>query len=391
MRARWKAAVERSGFARRSPPVAHRLLTLVSLWVLGLPANAFASARCTERLTMDWRFNAAAPLTDSAAVSADGWVVVSSVDGYVHALDASGHFQWSYTLDAPAYGIAMGADARTYALSREGVLHVMLPSGQFHWGGRLPSGMLPTGLPAHSERGVVYVPSELNLYAFSASSGLMWRAFVGSPITSGPLVDPDGDAWVTARGRVLRIRSPQQRSEFGVAKDAGTKLVSAGRSRVLLQVNERDKPPALVAYDVHGKQRWRRENVAASSDAGHIVRGAGGAAAQWTWLASETGRVLGERELDLDVAASPAEFDRFAVVPTNAGRVYVFDDTGSVEWCQVSTAPLLSARVHQKSGRVIAAAGDGWVAAVRFRDTAAARSGLPHQNGAPREDTAEED
>lgn len=353
----------------------------VSLLALGAPGSALASARCTERLTMDWRFNAAAPLTDSAAVSADGWVVVSSVDGYVHALDSAGHFQWSYTLDAPAYGIAMGADARTYALSQEGVLHVMLPSGQFHWGGRLPSGMLPTGLPAHSERGVVYVPSELNLYAFSASSGLMWRAFVGSAITSGPLVDPDGDAWVTARGRVVRLRSPQQRSEFGVAKDAPARLVFAGRQQVLLQINEQAKPPALVAYDVRGKQRWRRENVAGSSDAGHVVRGFGKSAAQWSWLDPETGHVLGERELDLDVAGPPAELDQFAVVPTNAGRVYVFDDAGSVEWCQVSTAPLLSARVHHASGRVIASAGDGWVAALRFRDAKSGRSAAPlHQD-----------
>jgi outer membrane protein assembly factor BamB len=290
------------------------------------------------------------------------------VDGYVHALNSRGLFQWSYTLDAPPFGVTIGADGRTYALSREGVLHVMLPSGQYQWGGRLPSGMLPTGVPAHSERGVVYVPSELNLYAFSAGSGLMWRTFVGSPITSGPLVSPDGDAWVgTHSGRVMRIRSPKQHTEFTTPEHVEASLVYAEDDWVLAQTAKSTGETALVAYDARGRERWRRADVGRVSGDGQVVRGSGPARSLWAWIEPATGTVRGERELELDDSAPPARLGKYAVVPTNSGRVYLFGDEGSVDWCQVSTAPLLQARVRRESGQVIAASGDGWVAAVRFR------------------------
>src|SRR5690606_37157165 len=148
----------------------------------------------------------------------------------------------------------------------------MLPSGQYQWGGRLPAGMLPTGMPAHSERGVVYVPSELNLYAFSAGSGLMWRTFVGSPITSGPLVGPDGEAWVSTRsGRIMRIRNPRSRDEFTTPSRAEVTLVAADERGVLVQAPQPSGATALVAYDVHGQERWQLADVASVSTTGDVV------------------------------------------------------------------------------------------------------------------------
>lgn len=366
--ARWKALDQGwlRALRRRWPEAATWLtaLSVASSW----SREGFASAPCTERLTIDWRFNAAAPILEPPSVSGRGWVVVGSVDGYVHALDSRGLFQWSYTLDAPPVGITVGADGRTYALSREGVLHVMLPSGQYHWGGRLPTGMLPTGLPAHSDRGIVYVPSELNLYAFSAGSGLMWRTFVGSPITSGPLVSPDGDAWVgTRRGRIMRIRSPKQHTEFDTPSQVEASLVYAANDWVLAQSAQTGGGTSLVAYEVDGRERWRRADVARVSSDGHVFHGSGVRSSLWAWLDPGSGKVLAERELELDDSAPPSRFGRYAVVPTNSGRVYLFGEEGTIEWCQVSAAPLLQARVRSESGQVIAAAGDGWVAALRFR------------------------
>jgi hypothetical protein len=138
--------------------------TLVAL-MLPCSRRAAASAPCTEGLTVDWTFHAAAPLAVAPAVSKQGRVVVASVDGYVHALAPGGRFQWSYTLDSAPSGISIGEDGRTYALSREGVLHVLHADGRHQWGSRLPPGMAPTGPFAQSEQGVVFVPSHLNLYA----------------------------------------------------------------------------------------------------------------------------------------------------------------------------------------------------------------------------------
>jgi outer membrane protein assembly factor BamB len=367
--ARWKASSQTFGLVRAQRwPAAKVWLAIAAFVASSWSRSGFGSAPCTERLTVDWRFNAAAPILEPPAVSSRGWVVVGSVDGYVHALDSRGLFQWSYTLDAPPFGVTVGADGRTYALSREGVLHVMLPSGQYQWGGRLPAGMLPTGTPAHSEHGVVFVPSELNLYAFSAGSGLMWRTFVGSPITSGPLVSPDGDAWVGTRsGRVMRIRSPKQHAEFTTPNHAEASLVYVENDWVLAQTPRAKNSMALVAYDSRGQERWSRADVARVSGDGQVLRGSGAKSSLWAWIEPATGRVLGERELELDDSAAPARFGKYAVVPTNSGRVYLFGEAGSVEWCQVSTAPLLRAHVRRESGHVIAAAGDGWVAAIRFR------------------------
>ncbi len=369
LHARWKAVSASSRLRdawRRSS--ARLRAAFVGLLFATFPAVSYGSAPCTEGLTVDWRFNAAAPVVEPPAVSNDGWIVLGSVDGYVHALSSQGRFQWSYTLDSAPSGIALGDDDRTYALSREGVLHVMLPSGGYQWGGRLPAGMLPTGALAHSERGVVFVPSELNLYAFSAASGLMWRTFVGSPITSGPLVSPDGDAWVGTRtGRVMRIRSPKQHTGFTTPTKAEVLLAYAENDWVLARTTPSTAQPELVSYGAAGNVRWRRSDVARVSADGRLLRGSGRRRSLWTWIEPATGRVVAERELALEDSARPARFGNFAVVPTNSGRVYLFGEEGAVEWCQVSTAPLLEARVRREAGQVIAAAGDGWIAAVRFR------------------------
>lgn len=369
LRVRWKATSSGTRRARRAKrPGCTGWAALVGLLVGVAPSVGAASAPCTERLTVDWRFNAAAPIQEAPAVSHRGWVVVGSIDGYVHALDERGIFQWSYTLDSPAWGVTIGTDGRSYALSRSGILHVMLPSGRYQWGGRLPAGMLPTGLPAHSDRGVVYVPSELNLYAFSAGSGLMWRTFVGSTITSGPLVGSDGEAWVGTRsGRIMRIRSPRSHVEFTTPSRDEVMLVAADAEGVLVQAPQPDGRTALVAYDARGQERWRLDDVASVSSEGDVVHGGGAQRSQWLWLDPVTGKVLAERQLDLDDSAPPVRFGNQVVVPTNSGRIYWFGQEGAVEWCQVSTAPLLKARISRETGHVIATAGDGWIAAIRVR------------------------
>ncbi len=330
---------------------------------------ALGAAPCTENLTIDWNFHAAAPLADVPAVSRQGWVVVGSVDGYVHALGPGGRFQWSYTLDSPPSGIAVGADGRTYALSQEGVLHVLLPSGKHQWGSRLPAGMAPTGGMAHSERGTVFVPSNLNLYAFSASAGLSWRAFLGSPIVSGPVVTPEGEAWVATRdGRVVRIQSAQRRSQFLVPGSASIRLVWGSRTLVLALAREEDGN-ALVAYDPQGRERWRVSNVEHVSADGRLLQRRGTRGSVWTWINPTSGQVLGERTLELKSSAAPATMGPHAFVPTSAGRMYVFSERGDVEWCRIASAPLLEPHVDNESKQVTTASGDGWVASMRFRKT----------------------
>jgi outer membrane protein assembly factor BamB len=356
------------------------LLSTVGLALIW-PSPARGSAPCTERLTVDWTFHAAAPLSGEPAVSKENWVIVSSVDGYVHALAPQGRFQWSYTLDSPPAGITVGGDGRTYALSQQGVLHVMLTEGRRQWGSRLPAGMLPTGPVRQNQDGMVFVPSQLNLYAFSQGGGLAWRAFLGSNIVSGPLVTPRGRVWVaTQDGRVARIETPQKRLSFRVPDAPSIELVAGDDDLVLARLVP-DGASTLVAFDEEGHERWQLPDVVRVSADGTLVERRGGT---WGWIDPKTGRQLGERAVAVTASTAPATLGRHAVVPGTDGRVYVFDEKGAVEWCQIATAPLLRPQVSKDSGQVTAASGDGWVAAVRFRDQPKASSSNEKKQRRPR-------
>lgn len=338
------------------------------LCLLLSPLGVGAQAPCTENLTLDWQFHAAAPLDMAPAVAPDGRVLVGSVDGYVHALDESGHFEWSFTLDAPPLGLAVSSDGRTFALNKDGQLQILMPNGQQQWGSRLPAGMLPTGPSVQNRAGVVYVPSALNLYAFSASAGLSWRAFVGSPIVSGPVLAADGDAWLTTKnGQVLRIRSPSQRSGFTLDVAREARVVSAGKGDVQVLEIGAGKRAELVSYDERGQERWRLTDVDDVSADGRLLRRRGPHGAEWTWVEPATGRVLQQRSLHLDASARPARWGERAVVASSSGKVYVFAPQGDVEWCRVASAPLLEPRVLQSAGRVVVSSGDGWIASLRGR------------------------
>lgn len=345
----------------------------VGVLLLGARRPAAASAPCTEGLTVDWTFHASAPLAVAPAVSKQGWVVVASVDGYVHALAPGGRFQWSYTLDSAPSGIAIGEDGRTYALSQAGVLHVLHADGRHQWGSRLPAGMVPTGPLAQNEQGVVFVPSHLNLYAFAAGAGLSWRAFIGSEIVAGPIATAAGDAWVATRdARLVRVHTPRDRSQFSLPEDNAGQVVGANTNVVLVLIPE-GAASTLVAFDHRGHERWRYRDVRRVSSDGSVLERRGPRGASWTWIEPSTGQVLGERTLGLESSAAPSSLGARAVVPTVDGRVYVFGEEGRVEWCRIAAAPLLEPRVGALTERITVAAGDGRFASVRFRTSTGRR------------------
>jgi outer membrane protein assembly factor BamB len=326
--------------------------------LLVLPTAARASAPCSAGLTVEFRFHASAPIED-ALLTQKGAIAVTSVDGYVHALGPNGRFLWSYTLDSAPVAIELGEDGRVYAASDAGSLHVLRANGERQWAGHLPAGMVPTGKMAHSDHGVVFVPSNLNLYAFSAGSGLLWRAFIGSTIVSGPAIGSDGDAWVIAQnGSVHRIKTPNRRSSFSISVDGSTTLVSASGEQVVVLDES-----GLTAHSLTGQTLWALPDVVQVTPDARVVRTAG---SKWVWL-SEKGEPQAERQLTFDVSAQPAHAQGLVYVPTTDGRLYVFGADGAVQWCQVAHAPLRSPRVHSKTGPVVVASGDGALASIYVR------------------------
>src|SRR5690606_20954741 len=174
-------------------PIALQGLVLA---LTGTAAVAHAKAPCTEKLTIAWRFHASAPIVASPATGKAGPVVVTSIDGYVHAMPDQGRFLWSYTHDTPASGFGSDEHGRVQVMSERGLMQVLQPSGSKLTSWRLPAPMLPTGPFAYDESSSIgFVPSAFNLYAYSAT-GVTWRAFLGSRTVSGPTVDPRGRGWV---------------------------------------------------------------------------------------------------------------------------------------------------------------------------------------------------
>lgn len=334
-----------------------RCCLLLHTLALLLPGVARASAPCTPGLTVGFRFHASAPVVD-ALQSSNGGIAIASVDGYIHALGPNGRFLWSYTLDSPPVGVDMGLDGRVYAASEKGVIHVLRSSGERQWGGQLPSGMVPTGRVAYSERGVVFLPSKLNLYALSVGSGVLWRTFIGSNIVSGPVVSPGGDAWIAAaNGEIHRIRTQTQRSKFTLPEAPPTRIVGAGEDRVFLL-----DASGLTARGVDGRVLWYVPGVERASVDVAVVR----MGDTWVWL-DDNGQRKGERQLELDVSAEATHADGLVYVPTTDGRLYVFAPDGEVEWCQVAHAPLLMPQVYAKGPGVVAS-GDGWLVSIHHRN-----------------------
>lgn len=331
-------------------------LLLHAILALLVPGAARASAPCSPGLAEEFRFHASAPVVD-AHVSGNGSIALMSIDGYVHALRPNGRFLWSYTLDSSPISVDIGRDGRVYAASDAGMIHVLRHSGEREWGGQLPAGMVPTGKVAHSERGVVFVPSNLNVYAFSVGSGLLWRAFIGSTITSGPVIGPQGDAWVVAQnGEAHRIRTPSQRSKFSLA-GGHSRIVAAHGDQVFFLDDA-----GLSARRTTGEIVWTIPEVEQVTSDLRVVR----LGAKWVWIDAHGERVA-EREVALDVSSDPAHAEGRVYVPGSDGRLYVFGKEGAVEWCQVAHAPLLTPQVHADSGAIVVGSGDGWLVSIRHR------------------------
>jgi hypothetical protein len=222
---------------------------------------------------------------------------------------------------------------------------------------------MPTGRVAHSERGFVFIPSNLNLYAMALSSGVMWRAFIGSPIISGPVIDPHGDAWVVAHnGEVHHIETQSKRAKFTLTADSTSRIVAVTSDRVFVLDST-----GLTARTRAGEVSWMLQNVEQVTADLRVVQ----LGSNWVWI-DEKGKPKASRELDLHVSAQATHAKGLVYVPASDGRLYVFGPEGTVEWCQVAHAPLLSPHVLGARGAVVVASGDGWLVGIHSRRLAPA-------------------
>lgn len=157
-----------------------------------------------------WCFGAGAPSAGAPALGPNGQIYVATHEGYVHALDRSGGFLWSYTvkgaIDVPPVVLPGGA---VVVATRLNLMYAIRPDGRRLWVYRVPE-PVQTSL-AVSERGtVVFGAGRFYAYAVSARGGLVWRLKLPGTVTEGPLLHKNGTVFMGTERGVVSWQAPTQ-------------------------------------------------------------------------------------------------------------------------------------------------------------------------------------
>src|SRR5690606_9132781 len=106
------------------------------------PPSAEASAakrELYEHWGTRWCFGAGAPIAGAPAVGRDGQLFVATHEGYLHALDRSGAFAWSYTVKGAIHVPPVVLPNGTVVVAtRQNLLYAIRPNGRRLWVYRVP-------------------------------------------------------------------------------------------------------------------------------------------------------------------------------------------------------------------------------------------------------------
>jgi len=150
---------------------------------------------------------------DAPLACFDGRVIVGTMGGAVHALDAaSGVEQWRTEIDSPVMGspnyLKTAAGARIYVIGRaDAVLYCLdAATGAILWRGQ-PIGRCD-GSPAVSDRAVAFGSCAAALHVFSPGTGALERNIEIDPdsqIAAGVALDGDWIVSGSRSGKVLQV------------------------------------------------------------------------------------------------------------------------------------------------------------------------------------------
>jgi outer membrane protein assembly factor BamB len=279
-------------------------------------------------LLEDWTVSTGSAIEGSPVV-AEGMVFVSSIDGVVHAYDATtGAFQWATDAGSELYGTPAVGDGRIFVeLGGDRLYALDADTGEILWN---TNAGWNAHSPAYSE-GVVYSYGMQNLFAVDGSTGATLWSFgtnCGGCADSQPTV-ADGRVYAggftfyaldAASGDLLWSQvAPTNYSTGAVAE--GVVYVGADK---------------LYAYDaVTGATKWSltgTDSFTYSSPA--VADGVVFAAAGDEMLAVDaaTGLQLWQVTTDF-IETSPAVANGVVYVGTNAGRLLALDTaSGDLLW-----------------------------------------------------------
>jgi hypothetical protein len=301
-----------------------------------------------------WRFGSASPVSGAPAVSPSGLVYVTSVEGFVHALDAEGGLRWSYGLAGIPIGAPIvDASNQVYVATTMPRLYALRSDGHLTWMLRLQTRFATP--PVWVAPGWLYYHGrDQNLYSVPT-----W----GSP-PRGRYLAQAASVPLGSLGAGL-VALGTAASEVQVYRRAA--LVARIRldgvlSQPLLGGAERWFAPTragITAYDGSTRARlWRTlgQHAAVSADEKELIVASG---RELLWLSPETGEERLRLPLPDDVSAPPALTNAgVALVPLVSGELLLMDAvTSRVARVRVASAPVWSPVWSEQRQRVTAAAG----------------------------------
>jgi hypothetical protein len=320
----------------------------------GVEPAARAHAVPERAPPLSWRFGSASPLSGPPAVSPSGLVYVTSVEGFVHALDAQGGLRWSYGVAGlPVGAPIVDASNQVYVATTTPRLYALRSDGHLTWMLRLRTRLATP--PVWVAPGLLYYHGrDQNLYSVPTWGSSPRGRYLGreASVPLGSL-----GAGLVALGTAASEALVYRRSAV-VARLS----LDGVPSQPLLGGAERWFAPTragIAAYDGSTRARlWRTpgQHAAVSEDEKALIVASG---RELFWLSPETGEERHRLTLPDDVSAPPALTNSgVALVPLVSGELLLMDAAANrVAVVRVAPAPVWSPVWSEQNQRVTVAAG----------------------------------
>jgi outer membrane protein assembly factor BamB len=193
--------------------------------VLGAGADVLSVSQEGE---LRWRFRTGLKVFSAPAIDDDGTIYVGSQDDHVYAIAPDGRMRWRYHVEDDVDGSpAIADDGTIYVGSDDHRVYALRRDGTLRWSSDVDGDIrAPVGL---GQDGSVYVgvfPPRPRIVALDGATGqTRWEFAItasesGASISSGPLVDRDGNLYFGADDDFVYSLAPDGRLRWFYRTDA---------------------------------------------------------------------------------------------------------------------------------------------------------------------------
>jgi hypothetical protein len=164
--------------------------------------------------TLQWSFDAQAPIGPVMIAAPSGTVYFTSADNVLHALSASGQELWSTSVGGPA--LLLGQHQDLYVIDQQGLVKALDPNGLTLWQADIGGGMAALAL---GPQGTLYAAGSAGLVSFNADGAVNWSL----PGVSGSAlaVSTAGEIFLATAGATIMVVAPDGRQLSSITPAGG--------------------------------------------------------------------------------------------------------------------------------------------------------------------------